>query len=582
MRLAVKFSIIFVLLSIFSISVMGYLSYREGRNRIINDKYKDLTSANDYLQTSFERWVTESVRTLEITAKAPFFRNDFEKMMAAHDPADTTHMAHHRDMVNTRLSPLVEAKEFREVFILRSDDGLVTFSTDKIQEEKQMAGQPFFTHGRNRSYVQNVYYSMSLQQAAMTIATPIRNLDGSIVAVLGAHLNLAALSDMVEKGRHIRPTQDTYLVNKFNYFITEPRFGKAYALKKAVHTQGVQRALAGNDGIGLYEDYRKIPVIGAYRWVPERELCLISEIDQKEALGPIYQLRKAIILVCLVAAVFAALAGWLTAQTITRPLSKLIRDTEKIGKGELDFTVREARKDEVGELSRAFERMTNDLKETLVSRDELVQEVAERIRAQEQTLNEKHFSETLVNSLPGVFYLFDKASLRFQRWNDNLEKVTGYSATEISGMSPLDLFDELDRPRVAQRIGEVFEAGHSDVEANFLTKDGRQIPFYFTGLKLTIGKIDYLAGTGIDITQRIQMEAERERLIAGLQKALDEVKKLHGLLPICASCKNIRDDKGYWNQIEVYIGERSEAEFSHSICPECAQKLYPDLGIQES
>ena len=68
---------------------------------------------------------------------------------------------------------------------------------------------------------------------------------------------------------------------------------------------------------------------------------------------------------------------------------------------------------------------------------------------------------------------------------------------------------------------------------------------------------------------------------AQLQKALDEVKILSGFLPICSSCKNIRDDKGYWNQIENYISKHSEAEFSHSICPECAKKLYPDLQIHD-
>ncbi len=70
-------------------------------------------------------------------------------------------------------------------------------------------------------------------------------------------------------------------------------------------------------------------------------------------------------------------------------------------------------------------------------------------------------------------------------------------------------------------------------------------------------------------------EEEREKLIGELQEALSKVKQLSGLLPICASCKKVRDDLGYWNQIEAYIQEHSEAEFSHSLCPECAQKLYP-------
>ena len=65
-----------------------------------------------------------------------------------------------------------------------------------------------------------------------------------------------------------------------------------------------------------------------------------------------------------------------------------------------------------------------------------------------------------------------------------------------------------------------------------------------------------------------------------LSEALDHVKKLSGLLPICAACKKIRDDAGYWHKIEAYIRDHSEADFSHSICPECARELYPDLDLQ--
>ena len=70
------------------------------------------------------------------------------------------------------------------------------------------------------------------------------------------------------------------------------------------------------------------------------------------------------------------------------------------------------------------------------------------------------------------------------------------------------------------------------------------------------------------------LREEKEKL----QDALGKVKTLTGLLPICASCKKIRDDKGYWNQIESYIKSHSEAEFTHSICPDCAEKLYPELS----
>jgi PAS domain S-box-containing protein len=81
-----------------------------------------------------------------------------------------------------------------------------------------------------------------------------------------------------------------------------------------------------------------------------------------------------------------------------------------------------------------------------------------------------------------------------------------------------------------------------------------------------------------DITQRKHMEAERDLLIQELQTALSELKTLSGLLPICANCKKIRDDSGYWTQVEQYIQERSQAQFSHSICPECIRELYPEVA----
>jgi hypothetical protein len=80
-----------------------------------------------------------------------------------------------------------------------------------------------------------------------------------------------------------------------------------------------------------------------------------------------------------------------------------------------------------------------------------------------------------------------------------------------------------------------------------------------------------------EIEQRKMAELERERLIDELQDALSRVKLLSGLVPICANCKKIRDDSGYWHQLESYISDHSEAEFSHGLCPDCMKKLYPEL-----
>lgn len=80
------------------------------------------------------------------------------------------------------------------------------------------------------------------------------------------------------------------------------------------------------------------------------------------------------------------------------------------------------------------------------------------------------------------------------------------------------------------------------------------------------------------LTRVIRYAVERGKLITKLKEALEQIKTLRGFIPICASCKNIRDDQGFWQQVEVYVRDRSEAEFSHSLCPRCARKLYPEFA----
>lgn len=94
------------------------------------------------------------------------------------------------------------------------------------------------------------------------------------------------------------------------------------------------------------------------------------------------------------------------------------------------------------------------------------------------------------------------------------------------------------------------------------------------------GAQDYLLKGEINATllrRAVSYAIEREKLLAQWRDALEQIKTLQGLIPICASCKNIRDDKGYWHRVEEYFRQHSNAEFTHGICPPCAKKLYPEF-----
>jgi PAS domain S-box-containing protein len=185
---------------------------------------------------------------------------------------------------------------------------------------------------------------------------------------------------------------------------------------------------------------------------------------------------------------------------------------------------------------------------------------------------------TLFNSIPiGLFAATPEGKINHA--NPALVQMLGYSSfSSLQNASLSELF--LNRSDY-----EVWRAtiDRQGILFNFETQmrccDGRVcwVNYSARALKDPSETILCYEGSLEDITERKKAEDEREKLILELQDALAKIKTLSGFLPICASCKKIRDDKGYWNQIEVYIETHSDAEFTHSFCPDCVKRLYPEV-----
>jgi two-component system cell cycle sensor histidine kinase/response regulator CckA len=164
-------------------------------------------------------------------------------------------------------------------------------------------------------------------------------------------------------------------------------------------------------------------------------------------------------------------------------------------------------------------------------------------------------------------------------WNSGAEKMFGYSAREMVGES-IETLVPPDQQEEILTIRDVIERGRrvERIETVRLRRDGVPIDVSITvsPIKNAEGDIQGASIVLRDITERKRQEKERLRLIEELKEALKRVKTLNGLLPICASCKKIRNDGGYWEQVESYIRSRSNAEFTHGICPDCVRSLYPE------
>jgi len=174
-------------------------------------------------------------------------------------------------------------------------------------------------------------------------------------------------------------------------------------------------------------------------------------------------------------------------------------------------------------------------------------------------------------------------------WNSGAERMFGFSAHEMVGES-IEALVPPDQAEEISAIRDVIERGRrvERIETVRMRRDGTAIDVSITVSPIQNADGD-IQGASIvlrDITERKRQERERLRLIDELKEALRRVKTLNGLLPICSSCKKIRNDGGYWEQVETYIRSRSNAEFTHGICPDCVRQLYPDfksiLGTEET
>ncbi|MCG8634339.1 MAG: PAS domain-containing protein [Desulfobacterales bacterium] len=201
---------------------------------------------------------------------------------------------------------------------------------------------------------------------------------------------------------------------------------------------------------------------------------------------------------------------------------------------------------------------------------------AELARQTDELKKQKELMTTLLETLPNPIFFKDVRGI-YLGCNQAFEEMMNMPRDQIIGktvygISPKELADVY-----YQKDKELFDSpGRQIYESDVQPPGGKRqhVICHKSTYTDETGKVRGLIGAISDITELRNTEAEKTKLIHELETALAEIKTLSGMLPICSSCKKIRDDKGYWNRLETYIEQHSGALFSHSICPACSKDLY--------
>lgn len=428
LKLTPRLTVVFILFALALLIGVGTLVYNSGRSALQAAATTELQATSNEKYAALDAWITEREADLTALANSPYILRDLDTFLKSEARSATAH----EELVRALSVNTGEEQSFLSLFILSAADGSVLISTDPKEEGQVRADRSYFKEGKAGTYTTPIHYSDYLQAPSLITVAPLKTADGQLLGILAGRLDLNELNVIIQRRSGLHETDDSFLVNSSNLFVTQPRFLPDPAvLQVGVHTVPVLRCLEGGTDTISSLDYRGVPVIASYRWIPQRQMCLIVKISQEEALAPVFQFRKAIVWITLGALWLASLIALYLSRALLRPIQAMQRAAQRYGSGSLDTRLPETRHDELGVLAHEFNQMAASLAEKELQLLEhtrtLEQKVQERTKALQES--EDKFKYIFDHSIVGKSITFPDGTLGV---NKSFCTMLGYSAEELA------------------------------------------------------------------------------------------------------------------------------------------------------
>jgi PAS domain S-box-containing protein len=466
---------------------------------------------------------------------------------------------------------------YKEIFVTNrygAVAGLTNLTTDYRQDDEEWWQQA----NENGVHISDVQYHESVDGHSLDFAVRVSSEQGDSLGVLKVTYNFDEILRLLARAQ----SQEDHSV--IDYILTNKKGLVLYSSTNRerfmddISQKEFFRKASASSGYFIMDEEDKLYIyagIPGAREMQGHDWILIAGHKRADIFEPVASLREKLFAFALIATVFVALLSAFVIHAISIPLIRLKGAVVAFGSGKLDQKIPVLSSDEIGEVAAAFNAMGSKLQETTVSRDSLVEEVAERRWLEEKISESEKRLTGIFNSMLSGVMIIDEESHKIVDVNPAALALFGMSRQEVIGRH-CHTFICPAQEGACPVTDMGLAVDHS--ERTILNRQGEEIPILKSVAKETINGQRYLIESFVDIRDRKKIEQEKEILIGELQEAIAQVKTLSGIVPICMHCKNIRDDKGYWNKVEQFLAEYSGAQFSHGICDDCIREHYPEVA----
>jgi len=354
----------FSFLSLITVSLVAFSAYFRARDSLTKSVYDRLSVATSLKDYQVDEWIDNQRRDVLLIGQTPIIRRSVEILQAS--KKDSLNYNKVVQELTKYLSEVSSIKpNIKEIYLLNST-GIILFANQKENVGKyQPLGNTTTYFTKSSGVVKPTFYtSTSDRKPQITFATPILNQSGDRIAVIAMNLDLEGINEIIRERTGLGESGETYLVGSLeskNAFISGDQ-ATVEKFTNGVSSAGIDAAMSGKSGIGLYLNYNGVPVIGTYNWSNSQNLALMAEMSQAEGFEPANRLAREILLIGLSTAGILLTVVYLIVRRITQPILAIADTAIQVSDGNLNAIAPVMTEDEIGVLAKAFNLMTGQIK----------------------------------------------------------------------------------------------------------------------------------------------------------------------------------------------------------------------------